>query len=139
MQKQRWGLVLAGLLLMSMISSLTAADGAETVIQPLDEPAVVSAMQNLLLERDNWSHGFDWGTRAEYPQRLVEYNEQMRNFQLEQLQLQLELYHLQGDQVAAERTANNIDKLVNGIEVTSQNLPRQLPAGEDDSREGGTR
>jgi TolA-binding protein len=139
MRKYRWGLLLAVLLLLSVTSSLTATDGAETVLQPQDEPTLARAMQNLAIERDSWSHSYDWGARAEYPQRLIEYNEQMQTFQLEQLQLQLKLYRLRGNEVAADRTANNIDQLVNGIEGTPQNLPRELPVGEDDSLEGGTR
>ena len=139
MRKYRWGLLLAVLLLLSVTSSLTATDGAETVLQPQDEPTLARAMQNLAIERDSWAQNYDWGSRAEYPQRLLDYNEQMQTFQLEQLQLQLKLYLLGGDEVAADRTANNIDQLVNGIEGTPQNLPRELPVGEDDSLEGGTR
>jgi hypothetical protein len=122
-----------------MTAQLSAADGTKTELQPQDEPSLVQAMKNLAQERDSWAHDYDWGTRAEYPQRLVEYNEQMKTFQLEQLQLQLELYSLRGDDAAADRTANNIDQLVNGIEGTPQNLSRELPTGEDDSLEGGTK
>ena len=139
MRKNRWSLILAGLLLMSVTAQLSAADGTKTDLQPQDEPTIAMAMQNLALQRDSWAHDYDWGTRAEYPQRLVEYNEQMKTFQLEQLQLQLELYSLRGDDAAADRTANNIDQLVNGIEGTPQNLSRELPTVEDDSLEGGTK
>jgi len=139
MRKYKWGLILTGLLLMSVTVSLNAADGTEKALQPQDEPAIAKAMQNLSLERDNWALSYDWGAREEYPQRLVEYNEQMQSFQMEHLQLQLQLYSLRGDEAAAQRTALNIDKLINGIEGIPQNLPRNLPAAEDDSREGGTR
>jgi hypothetical protein len=38
MRKNRWGLILAGLLLMSMTAQLSAADGTKTELQPQDEP-----------------------------------------------------------------------------------------------------
>ncbi len=139
MRKHRWGSVLAGLLILSVVASLSAADNSKTAPQLQDEPAITQALRNLAIERDSWAHEYDWGAREEYPQRLFEFNEQMQCFQLEQLQLQLELYRLQGDDVAFSRTERNIDQLINGIEATPQNLPRELPVEEDDSLEGGTR
>jgi len=124
---------------MSVMISLNAADGSRTVMQPQSEPAVIQAMQNLAQERDNWAYSYDWGERTEYPQSLVEYNEQMQSFHVEHLWLQLQLYRLRGDEAAASRTAHNIDQLVNGIEAVPQNLSRDLPAVEDDSREGGAK
>ena len=139
MRKNKWGLILSGLLLLTTVSPLLAAEVDLSVVQPLDATATILALQNLANERDGWAQSFDWGDRAEYPQRLVIYNYRMKAFQLERLQLQLALYRMQGDAAAAERTEINIDQLVNGIHGTDLQLPRVQPPVEDNSVKGGAR
>ena len=139
MRKLRWGITLSALLIMNVTAPLIAAEGTQAVQQIQDETVLTRALMNLDLERDSWAQSYDWGPREEYPQRLVEYNEQMKAFQLERLQLQLELYRLQGDEAAFTRTEHNIDQLVNGIECTPQVRSEDMPGDRDRSPKGGIR
>ena len=138
MQTRKLGLILTGLLLLTTFSPLLAAEKtAETT--GLTQSAVIQSMQDLTMEREAFAHGYNWGERAEYPQRLQEYNSQMQAFHLEEQYLRLDLYHLQGDVTAAERTAINIEQLENGIHGTDRQLPRETPVLDSNAAKGGTR
>ncbi len=151
MRKYKWGLILAGSLLLMSTSSLLAAvpEAAATLDQTAapkapalidqDEAVIIQALRDLATDRETFALGFDWGERAEYPDRLREYNSQMQAFILAEQYLRLDLYRLQGDEKSAQRTALNIDKLENGVPGTDRQLPRDLPPGEAGVVKGGVR